>query len=120
MLNLSSSFSLSEFLVRLEANVVRLDPVVDLRRDLVFQRLTLHHLLVHEHFLNKDFRKALLKLVIGVPNRGSVLTVINLRAARWGAVFTWSLVSMSHVKTEHELVTDLVQEGNISPELGIT
>ena len=27
---------------------------------------------------------------------------------------------MPHVKAEHELVTDLVQEGNVGPELGIT
>ena len=120
MLGLSPAFSLGEFLVGLEANVVRLNPVVDLRRDLVFQGLSLHHLLVHEHFLDKDFRKALLKLVIRVPNRGSVLTVVDLRAARWGSVITWSLISMSHVKAEHELVTDLVQEGNVGPELGIT
>ena len=100
--------------------MVWLNPVVDLRRDLVFQRLALHHLLVHEHFLDKDFRKALLKLVIRVPNRWSVLSVVDLRAARLGTGFTWSLVSMPHVKAEHELVTDLVQEGNVGPKLGIT
>ena len=100
--------------------MVWLNPVVDLRRDLVFQRLALHHLLVYEHFLDKDFRKALLKLVIRVPNRWSVLSVVDLRATRLGAGFTWSLVSMPHVKAEHELVTDLVQEGNVGPKLGIT
>ena len=110
---------MGELLVGLEADVVWLDPVVNLRGDLVLQRLALHHLLVHEHFLDKDFRKTLFKLVISVPHRGRVLPVIDLGAARLGAVFTGSLVSMTHVEAEHELVADLVEEGDVGPELRI-
>ena len=116
----SPSFTLSEFLVSLKPDMVRLNPVVDLIRDFVFQGLALHHLLVHEDLLDKNFCKALLKLVIGVPYGRSILTVVYLRAARWRAILARSLIAMPHVEPEHELVTDLVEEGNVGPELGVT
>ena len=97
----SSPFSLGEFFVGLEANMVWLDPVIDLLGDLFLQCLPLHHLLVHENLLDKDLRETLLELVVSVPDGRRVLAVVDLRASWWRAVFTRGLVTMAHIKSEH-------------------
>ena len=97
----SSPLSLGELFVGLEADMVWLDPVIDLLGDLFFECLALHHLLVHENLLDKDLRETLLELVVCVPDGRRVLAVVDLGASWWRAVFTRGLVPMAHIQPEH-------------------
>lgn len=99
---------------------MRLNPIVDLSGDFVFESLTLHSLLVDKEFLNEYLSEALLDLVISFPDCWRVLAVVDLRAAWLSAVLPRRLVSMPHIQSEHELVGDLVEEGDVGAELGIT
>ena len=100
----SSALCLREFFIGLQADVVRLDPVVDLISDLVFECLAFHRLFVHEELLNEDLSEALLQLVICVPHGRSVLAEVNLGAAHRSAILTRRLVAMPYVQPEHKLV----------------
>ena len=99
---------------------MRLNPVVDLVRDFVLKRFAFHHLLVHEHLLNEDLCEALLELVVCVPDRRSVLTVVDLGAAHRSTVLARGLITVSLVQSEHKLVGDFVKEWDVGSELSIT
>ena len=83
---------------------MRLNPIVDLRRNFVLKLLSFHRLLVHKELLNKDFGETLLELVVCVPHDWSVLPEVDLRTAHWGTIIAGGLVTVSHVQSEHQLV----------------
>ena len=90
-----------------------LEPVVDLVCEFVLHSLPLHLSFVLEELHDEDFCEALLEPVIHIPVCWSVLSKVYLGTS-WGcAVLTRRLITMAHIHTEHELVSDFVKEGNV-------
>ena len=99
---------------------MRLHPVINLSSDFILESFTLHDLLVHEHLLDENLRKALLDFIVSIPDGWRVLSVVNLGASWLRTILTRCLITVTNVESEHELVGDFVQEGNVGSELGIT
>ena len=109
----SSAVLIDELFVAFGSDVMRLEPVVDLSCEFVFDSLPLHLSFVLEEFHDEDFREALLEPVIHIPVRWSVLSKVYLGASWSCAVLARRLITMAHIHTEHELVSDFVKEGYV-------
>ena len=113
----SSAILIDELFVAFGSDVMRLEPVVDLVCEFVFNSLPLHLSFVLEKFHDEDFREALLKPVIHIPVSRSVLSEVYLGTSSSRAILAGRLVTMAHIHTEHELVSNLVKEGYVLSEL---
>ena len=98
---------------------MRLQPVENLVCELVFDSFAGHARLVDKEFEDKDLCEAGLKLVVDVIGGRCVFSELNLGAPRRSTIGGRRLVSVSNVEAEHQLVTDLVQEGNVGAEFNI-
>ena len=94
-----------------------LKPVVDLVCEFVFDGLPPHLSFVLEEFHDEDFREALLEPVVHVPIRRSILSKVYLGASLCRSGLARCLITMAHIHAEHELVCDLVKEGDVLSEL---
>ena len=65
--------------------------------------------------LGESFTQA----VICVKVSWDVLVEVDLWAARWVAILSWSLITVPAVESEHKLVGNLVQEGDELAELWV-
>ena len=113
----SSAVLIDELFVAFGSDDMRLEPVVDLNCEFVFDSLPLHLSFVLEKFHDENFREAFLEPVIHVPVSWSILSKVYLGASLDSAVLAGCLITMAHVHTEHELVSDLVKEWNVLSEL---
>ena len=99
--------------------MVRLKPVVDLVGHLVLHVLASHARLIDEKFLDETLCEAGSDMLVRLLRRRGVLAEVNLGAPCRNCTIARCLVSVSAVETEHELVSNLVQEWNIGTELDI-
>ena len=113
----SSAVLIDELFVAFGSDVVWLEPVVDLGCEFVFDSLSFHLSFVLEEFHDEDFCEALLEPVVHIPVRRSVISKVYLGASLGRTVLAWGLITMAHIHTEHELVSNLVKEGHVLSEL---
>jgi len=93
--------------------VVRLQPVEDLGSELLHEVLAGHARLLSEDLKHKDLDKAAFDMLVLIVSCRDVLIVLDFRAALGLATLARSLIPVSAVQTEHELVRDFVEEGDV-------
>ena len=113
----TSAVLIDELFVAFGSNVVWLEPVVDLVCEFVFDSLSFHLSFVLEEFHDEYFCETFLEPVVHIPVRWSVLSKVYLRASLSRTVLAWSLITMAHIHTEHELVSNLVKERYVLSKL---
>ena len=109
----------TELFIGHRADVVRLQPVEDLLSELSLESCALHPCLAHENLRNEELGEAVFDFVIHIEGSWHEFLPLDLRASLWLTRLRRGLVTMSHVKAEHKLVSDLIEERDVGTELCI-
>jgi hypothetical protein len=113
------TLSLSEVCISLASDVMGLQQVIDFCGQLLLQCSARHLSLGLEEIVDKDFDETFLKFFIRFDAGRHVVKKLNLRLLHRLAIFTRCLIMVSDVKSEHQFIRDLVEEGDISAELRV-
>ena len=100
---------LSEVCIGFASDVMGLHQVKDFLGQFLFQCFAWH----------LRFDKAFLEFIIRFNTCGHVVLKLHIRLLHRLAVFTWCLIMVSDVKSEHQFIRNLVEEGDVSAEFRV-
>ena len=110
---------LSEVCIGFASDVMGLHQVIDFLSQFLFQLFAWHLRLGLKEIVDKDFDKAFLEFIIRFNTCGHVVLKLHIRLLHRLAVFTWCLIMVSDVKSEHQFIRNLVEEGDVSAEFRV-
>jgi len=109
----------SEVCIGFASDVMGLHQVINFLGQFLFQCFSWHLRLGLEEIVDKDFDKAFLEFIIRFKTCGHVVLKLHFRLLHRLAVFTWCLIMVSDVKSEHQFIRDLVEEWDVCAEFGV-